>query len=65
VDGALIHAGALVNGTSIVRESDMPEVFTPVYLEMVSWTSAVTSPELVRSQLAVARLLSMERSTVA
>ncbi|KAA5595959.1 Hint domain-containing protein [Blastochloris sulfoviridis] len=34
VDGALIHAGALVNGTSIVRERDVPEVFTYYHVEL-------------------------------
>jgi hypothetical protein len=34
VDGALIHAGALVNGTSITRETDMPAVFTYYHVEV-------------------------------
>jgi hypothetical protein len=34
VQGALIQAGALVNGTSIVRETDVPEVFTYYHVEV-------------------------------
>jgi len=34
VEGALIHAGALVNGTSIVREKAVPEVFTYYHVEL-------------------------------
>ncbi|NJL07332.1 MAG: hypothetical protein HC900_03015 [Methylacidiphilales bacterium] len=34
VDSALIHAGALVNGTSIVRERTVPEVFTYYHIEL-------------------------------
>jgi hypothetical protein len=34
VDGALFQAGALVNGTSIVRETDMPEVFGYYHVEV-------------------------------
>ncbi|MCI4678010.1 Hint domain-containing protein [Rhodoblastus acidophilus] len=34
VDGVLIHAGALVNGTSIVRETDMPQVFVYYHVEL-------------------------------
>lgn len=33
VDGVLIHAGALVNGTSITRETDMPEAFAYYHIE--------------------------------
>ena len=33
VDGALIHAGALVNGNSIVRETQVPLVFTYYHVE--------------------------------
>ncbi len=34
VDGVLAHAGALVNGTSIVREAVMPDVFTYYHIEL-------------------------------
>jgi hypothetical protein len=34
VDGILIHAGSLINGTSIVREYDAPEVFTYHHVEV-------------------------------
>jgi hypothetical protein len=34
VDGVLIQAGALVNGLSIVRETDMPAVFTYYHVEL-------------------------------
>jgi hypothetical protein len=34
VGGVLIHAGALVNGLSIVREGDVPEVFTYFHVEL-------------------------------
>jgi hypothetical protein len=34
VGDALIQAGALVNGTSIVRETDVPEVFTYYHVEV-------------------------------
>jgi hypothetical protein len=34
LDGALCHAGALVNGLSIVRETDAPEVFTYYHVEV-------------------------------
>jgi hypothetical protein len=33
VDGVLIHAGALVNGTSIIRESNVPSTFTYYHIE--------------------------------
>ena len=33
VDGALIQAGALVNGTSIIRETTTPEVFVYYHIE--------------------------------
>jgi len=33
VGDVLVHAGALVNGTSIVRETDVPEVFTYYHVE--------------------------------
>jgi hypothetical protein len=36
LDGLLIHAGALVNGTSIVRETNMPRVFTYFHVELDS-----------------------------
>jgi hypothetical protein len=34
VDGALVLAGALVNGTSIVREATVPKVFTYYHVEL-------------------------------
>jgi hypothetical protein len=34
VDGSLIQAGALVNGTSIVRERDVPKTFTYYHVEV-------------------------------
>ena len=34
VDGALIQAGALINGTSIVRETNTPPVFTYYHIEV-------------------------------
>jgi hypothetical protein len=34
VDGALIQAGALVNGTSVVREEDVPQTFTYYHVEV-------------------------------
>lgn len=34
VDGALIQAGALVNHTSIVRETNVPQVFTYYHVEL-------------------------------
>ena len=34
VGGVLIHAGALVNGTSIVREADVPAMFTYHHVEV-------------------------------
>jgi hypothetical protein len=33
-DGTLIQAGALVNGTSIVRESNVPQTFTYYHVEL-------------------------------
>ena len=34
VDGILVQAGALVNGTSIVRETDVPETFAYYHVEL-------------------------------
>jgi len=34
VDGILVHAGALVNGASIVRATGMPETFTYYHIEL-------------------------------
>jgi hypothetical protein len=34
VDGLLVQAGALVNGTSIVRGSDVPQVYTYYHVEL-------------------------------
>jgi hypothetical protein len=34
VDGGLIHAGALVNGASILRETAVPEIFTYFHVEL-------------------------------
>ena len=36
IDGILVQAGALVNGTSIVREQDVPEQFTYYHVEMAT-----------------------------
>jgi len=33
IDGVLVHAGALVNGGSIVRDNDIPAVFTYYHVE--------------------------------
>lgn len=33
LDGALVHAGALVNGTSVVRERDVPAMFIYYHIE--------------------------------
>ena len=35
LDGVLVHAGALVNGTSIVREHVTPQVFVYYHIELV------------------------------
>ncbi|WP_298283778.1 Hint domain-containing protein [Acidocella sp.] len=34
VDGVLVHAGALVNGRSILRETDLPTIFTYYHIEV-------------------------------
>ncbi|MCB8881614.1 Hint domain-containing protein [Acidisoma cellulosilytica] len=34
VDGILVQAGALVNGTSIIRETNVPETFTYFHVEL-------------------------------
>jgi hypothetical protein len=34
VDGVLVQAGALVNGSSIVRETDVPQVYTYYHVEL-------------------------------
>jgi hypothetical protein len=34
VDDVLVHAGALVNGSSVVREHDAPAVFTYYHVEL-------------------------------
>jgi hypothetical protein len=34
IDGILVHAGALVNGTSIVRELPVPDVFVYYHIEL-------------------------------
>lgn len=34
LEGVLVQAGALVNGTSIVREKDVPEIFTYYHVEV-------------------------------
>jgi hypothetical protein len=34
IDGVLVHAGALANGTSITRERDVPEIFTYYHVEL-------------------------------
>ena len=36
LDGILIQAGAMVNGTSIVREQNVPETFTYYHVELAS-----------------------------
>lgn len=34
IDGVLVQAGALVNGSSIVREADVPQVYTYYHVEL-------------------------------
>lgn len=34
VDGVLVHASALVNGTSIIREANVPEIFVYYHVEL-------------------------------
>jgi hypothetical protein len=34
IDGVLVQAGALVNGTSVVRERDVPEIYTYYHIEL-------------------------------
>lgn len=34
IDNILVHAGALINGLSIVREADVPETFTYYHVEL-------------------------------
>jgi hypothetical protein len=34
VDGVLVQAGALVNGSSIIRETDVPQVYTYYHVEL-------------------------------
>jgi hypothetical protein len=34
IDGVMIHASALVNGTSIMRETNVPRVFTYLHIEL-------------------------------
>jgi hypothetical protein len=34
LDGVLVHAGALANGTSIVRQRSMPDIFTYWHIEL-------------------------------
>jgi hypothetical protein len=34
IDGVLVQAGALVNGISVVRESDLPPTYTYYHLEL-------------------------------
>jgi hypothetical protein len=34
IDGALIQAGALINGTSIVRETNVPTILTYYHVEV-------------------------------
>jgi hypothetical protein len=34
IDRLLVHAGALVNGVSIIRETEVPEVFTYYHIEV-------------------------------
>lgn len=36
VEGVLIQAGALVNGTTILRQSDVPEIFTYHHIELAA-----------------------------
>ena len=36
LDGVLVHAGAMVNGASIVRETDMPVVFTYYHVDLAT-----------------------------
>jgi hypothetical protein len=41
VDGALVQAAALVNGTSIVQETDVPQVFTYHHIELADHSLVV------------------------
>ena len=36
IDGVLIHAGALVNGSTITRENNVPEIFTYWHIELAN-----------------------------
>jgi hypothetical protein len=36
IGNVLVHAGALVNGASIIRETDVPEVFTYYHVELAT-----------------------------
>jgi len=38
IDGVLIHAGALVNGASVAREANTPEIFTYWHIETAEHT---------------------------
>ncbi|MBC4019187.1 Hint domain-containing protein [Siccirubricoccus deserti] len=38
VDGVLVQAGALVNGTSVIREQDVPATFTYFHIEVAEHT---------------------------
>ena len=51
LDGILIQAGALVNGTSIMREADMPDMFTYWHVEVDSHELIVADGAAVESFL--------------
>ncbi len=51
LDGMLVHAGALVNGTSIIRATDMPELFHYFHVELDSHALLLAEGVLAESFL--------------